>query len=59
MSANNKHTANIVLICCIATIGGFLFGVNSGVINDRVGRKPFLFVDSIDMPVPLGMLVVG
>jgi SP family sugar:H+ symporter-like MFS transporter len=35
-STNQGSTAFIVLISCIATIGGFLFGFDSGVINGTV-----------------------
>jgi len=31
-----ENTAFIVLISCVATIGGFLFGFDSGVINGTV-----------------------
>jgi len=34
---DSKHTLYIIVISCIATIGGFLFGFDSGVINGTVG----------------------
>ena len=34
--SNAEHTLYIVIISCIATIGGFLFGFDSGVINGTV-----------------------
>ena len=33
---DDENTAVIVLISCVATIGGFLFGFDSGVINGTV-----------------------
>ncbi len=35
-NASSENTAFIVLISCVATIGGFLFGFDSGVINGTV-----------------------
>ncbi len=35
-SARGENTAFIVLVSCVATIGGFLFGFDSGVINGTV-----------------------
>jgi SP family sugar:H+ symporter-like MFS transporter len=35
-SSANHHTLYIILISCIATLGGFLFGFDSGVINGTV-----------------------
>src|SRR6218665_3812119 len=35
-AANKENTALIVLISVVATIGGFLFGFDSGVINGTV-----------------------
>ncbi len=35
-ASNGENTAFIVLISCVATIGGFLFGFDSGVINGTV-----------------------
>jgi SP family sugar:H+ symporter-like MFS transporter len=35
-AARGENTAFIVLISCVATIGGFLFGFDSGVINGTV-----------------------
>lgn len=34
--AHGENTAFIVLISCVATLGGFLFGFDSGVINGTV-----------------------
>ena len=36
LSAERENTALIVVISCVATIGGFLFGFDSGVINGTV-----------------------
>ncbi|GGZ49457.1 sugar porter family MFS transporter [Paraglaciecola chathamensis] len=36
MSHNNENTLMIILVSCVATIGGFLFGFDSGVINGTV-----------------------
>ena len=35
-SSGSQHTFYIIVISCIATIGGFLFGFDSGVINGTV-----------------------
>src|SRR5690606_2368128 len=35
-ASSGENTAFIVLISCVATIGGFLFGFDSGVINGTV-----------------------
>jgi MFS family permease len=35
-SHGGENTAFIVLISCVATLGGFLFGFDSGVINGTV-----------------------
>jgi MFS transporter, SP family, sugar:H+ symporter len=35
-SASGENTSLIILISCVATIGGFLFGFDSGVINGTV-----------------------
>lgn len=34
--AREENTALIVAVCCVATLGGFLFGFDSGVINGTV-----------------------
>jgi len=36
LSQNNENTLMIILVSCVATIGGFLFGFDSGVINGTV-----------------------
>ncbi|MGY0583246.1 MAG: sugar porter family MFS transporter [Paraglaciecola chathamensis] len=36
MSHNNENTLMIIIVSCVATIGGFLFGFDSGVINGTV-----------------------
>lgn len=36
LASDDENTAVIVLISCVATIGGFLFGFDSGVINGTV-----------------------
>jgi SP family sugar:H+ symporter-like MFS transporter len=36
LSHNNENTLMIILVSCVATIGGFLFGFDSGVINGTV-----------------------
>ena len=35
-AGKSEHTFYIIVISCIATIGGFLFGFDSGVINGTV-----------------------
>jgi len=36
LSHNNENTLMIIIVSCVATIGGFLFGFDSGVINGTV-----------------------
>ncbi|GAB3053547.1 sugar porter family MFS transporter [Stenotrophomonas tumulicola] len=45
-SARGENTAFIVLISCVATIGGFLFGFDSGVINGTVDGLRMAFNSS-------------
>ncbi|MGL1956889.1 MAG: MFS transporter, partial [Colwellia sp.] len=36
MNSTKENIAFIILVSCVATIGGFLFGFDSGVINGTV-----------------------
>jgi SP family sugar:H+ symporter-like MFS transporter len=60
MSANNNHTAYIILISCIATIGGFLFGFDSGVINGTVdGLQGAFDSDSVGTGFNVASMLLG
>ena len=43
---NSENTRFIILISCVATIGGFLFGFDSGVINGTVDGLRLAFHSS-------------
>ena len=62
MSASNtsQHTAYIIVISCIATIGGFLFGFDSGVINGTVdGLQSAFDSDSIGTGFNVASMLLG
>ncbi len=60
MSENNNHTAYIILISCIATIGGFLFGFDSGVINGTVDGLQIAFdSDSVGTGFNVASMLLG
>ena len=37
VDATRPRSAYVIALCCVAAIGGFLFGFDSGVINGTVG----------------------
>jgi SP family sugar:H+ symporter-like MFS transporter len=59
-TANSQHTLYIILISCIATIGGFLFGFDSGVINGTVDGLQVAFdSDSVGTGFNVASMLLG
>ena len=57
---DQSNTAYIVLISCIATIGGFLFGFDSGVINGTVdGLQTAFDSDSVGTGFNVASMLLG
>src|SRR5437868_15213907 len=55
-----ENTRFIVLISCIATIGGFLFGFDSGVINGTVdGLRQALHSSSAGLGFEVASMLLG
>jgi len=59
-NSDNGHTMYIVLISCIATLGGFLFGFDSGVINGTVdGLQSAFDSDSVSTGFNVASMLLG
>ena len=59
-SGNAQHTLYIIVISCIATIGGFLFGFDSGVINGTVdGLQTAFDSDSVGTGFNVASMLLG
>jgi SP family sugar:H+ symporter-like MFS transporter len=59
-SGDSGNTAYIVLISCVATIGGFLFGFDSGVINGTVdGLQSAFDSDSVGTGFNVASMLLG
>ncbi len=59
-TAKSGHTLYIVFISCIATIGGFLFGFDSGVINGTVdGLQSAFDSDSVGTGFNVASMLLG
>ncbi len=59
-SEGSQHTFYIIIICCIATIGGFLFGFDSGVINGTVdGLQTAFNSDSVGTGFNVASMLLG
>jgi sugar porter (SP) family MFS transporter len=59
-ATNNENTRFIVLISCVATIGGFLFGFDSGVINGTVdGLKQTFHSSSAEIGFEVASMLLG
>jgi len=55
-----SHNLYIVIVCCIATIGGFLFGFDSGVINGTVDGLQLAFdSDSVGTGFNVASMLLG
>ena len=60
MSQPNENFLIIVLITCVATIGGFLFGFDSGVINGTVdGLQSAFDSDSVGTGFNVASMLLG
>jgi len=58
--AGQSNTVYIVLISCVATIGGFLFGFDSGVINGTVdGLRTAFDSDSVGTGFNVASMLLG
>jgi len=58
--SDSNHTLYIIVISCIATIGGFLFGFDSGVINGTVdGLQSAFNTDSLITGLSVASMLVG
>jgi sugar porter (SP) family MFS transporter len=60
LGAANQHTIYIIVVSCIATIGGFLFGFDSGVINGTVDGLQLAFdSDSVGTGFNVASMLLG
>lgn len=60
MKKDTTNTGFVILICLVATIGGFLFGFDSGVINGTVdGLKKAFNSDSIATGFNVASMLLG
>ena len=60
VAGNTENTRLIVLISCVATIGGFLFGFDSGVINGTIdGLKQAFNSTSTEIGFEVASMLLG
>ncbi len=60
MGEADQHTFYIIIVSCIATIGGFLFGFDSGVINGTVeGLQRAFDSDSVGTGFNVASMLLG
>jgi sugar porter (SP) family MFS transporter len=60
VTQNNENIVLIVLVSCVATIGGFLFGFDSGVINGTVKGLQIAFEsDSAGTGLNVSSMLIG
>jgi len=60
LDSEKNHTLYIIVISCIATIGGFLFGFDSGVINGAVdGLRGAFDADSVSTGFNVASMLLG
>ena len=59
-AGHSQHTLYIIVISCIATLGGFLFGFDSGVINGTVDGLQLAFdSDSVGTGFNVASMLLG
>ena len=59
-ATTENHTAFVVFVSCIATLGGFLFGFDSGVINGTVDGLQIAFQsDSVGTGLNVASMLLG
>ncbi|MEC9483640.1 MAG: sugar porter family MFS transporter [Halomonas sp.] len=59
-ASNNSQSLYVFIICCIAAIGGFLFGFDSGVINGTVdGLQAAFDSDSVGTGFNVASMLLG
>lgn len=59
-ATTENHTAFVVFVSCIATLGGFLFGFDSGVINGTVDGLQLAFAsDSVGTGFNVASMLLG
>lgn len=60
MTRQNENPTIIILVCCVATIGGFLFGFDSGVINGTIdGLSAAFQSDSVGTGFNVASMLLG
>ena len=60
IESGGENTMFIILISCVATIGGFLFGFDSGVINGTVdGLQQAFDSDSVGTGFNVASMLLG
>jgi SP family sugar:H+ symporter-like MFS transporter len=60
LAQNNENIIMIILVSCVATIGGFLFGFDSGVINGTVdGLQNAFGSDSVGTGFNVSSMLLG
>ncbi|MFT7312789.1 MAG: SP family sugar:H+ symporter-like MFS transporter [Paraglaciecola sp.] len=60
LAQNNENMIMIILVSCVATIGGFLFGFDSGVINGTVdGLQNAFGSDSVGTGFNVSSMLLG
>lgn len=60
ISSASQHPIVVLLICCVAAIGGFLFGFDSGVINGTVdGLQQAFQSESVDTGFNVASMLLG
>ncbi|MFQ3236533.1 MAG: SP family sugar:H+ symporter-like MFS transporter [Paraglaciecola sp.] len=60
LAQNNENMMMIILVSCVATIGGFLFGFDSGVINGTVdGLQNAFGSDSVGTGFNVSSMLLG
>ena len=51
-----KQVNNLIIIIALSVIVGYLF---TGILADKIGRKPMLYIHSVIMPIAITIVVIG